>query len=46
MDAGYQKTISGLLGKRGQMLADMAELREQIAVLSAPRPARARHGSP
>jgi hypothetical protein len=34
MDTGYQNTISGLLRKRGEMLASMADLREQIAVLS------------
>jgi hypothetical protein len=34
MDAGYQNTVSGLLHKRGEMLASMADLREQIAVLS------------
>jgi hypothetical protein len=34
MDAGYQNTVSGLLRKRGEMLASMADLREQIAVLS------------
>jgi hypothetical protein len=27
MDAGYQNTISGLLRKWGEMLANMAELR-------------------
>jgi hypothetical protein len=46
MDTGDQNTISGLLRKRGQMLANMAELREQIAGLSALRRAQARHGSP
>ncbi len=40
MDASYQNTISGLLRKRGEMLASMADLREQITLLSAPRPAR------
>jgi hypothetical protein len=34
MDAGYQNTVSGLLRKRGEMLASMADLREQIAVAS------------
>ncbi|NGO50401.1 hypothetical protein [Allomesorhizobium camelthorni] len=43
MDAGYQNTISGLLRKRGEMLANMADLREQIAVASHDQEA---HGSP
>lgn len=30
----YQNTISGLVRKRGEMLMQMADLREQIAVLS------------
>ncbi|MGQ2905865.1 MAG: hypothetical protein ACT6RL_18875 [Neoaquamicrobium sediminum] len=30
----YEHAISGLLRKRGEMLANMADLREQIAVLS------------
>jgi hypothetical protein len=34
MDTGYQNTLSGLLRKRGEMLASKADLREQIAVLS------------
>jgi hypothetical protein len=34
MDSGYRNTISGLLHKRGEMLANMADLREQIAVAS------------
>jgi hypothetical protein len=34
MDTGYQNTLSGLLRKRGEMLASMADLREQIAVPS------------
>ena len=33
METGYQDTILGLLRKRGEMLASMADLREQIAVL-------------
>ena len=33
MSDGYH-AISGLLKKRGEMLANMADLREQIAVLS------------
>jgi hypothetical protein len=33
METGYQDTISGLLRKRGELLASMADLREQIAVL-------------
>jgi hypothetical protein len=39
MDIGCKNTISGLPRKRGEMLANMADLREQIAVLSAPPPA-------
>ncbi|XIK08054.1 hypothetical protein ACG873_13215 [Mesorhizobium sp. AaZ16] len=35
MDASYQNTISGLLRKRGEMLARMADLHEQIRLLSA-----------
>jgi hypothetical protein len=35
---GYTNTISGLRRKRGEMLANMADLRVLIAVLSAPRP--------
>lgn len=34
LDTGYQNTISGLLRKRGEMLANFADLREHIAVLS------------
>jgi hypothetical protein len=34
MDTGYQNTVSGLLRKRGEMLVSIADLREQIAVLS------------
>lgn len=33
-DEGYTNTISGLLRKRGEMLLNLADLREQIAVLS------------
>lgn len=33
-DNDYQHTISGLLRKRGEMLLQLADLREQIAVLS------------
>ena len=31
MSDGYQRTISGLLKKRGEMLANMAGLREQLS---------------
>jgi hypothetical protein len=34
MDTGYQNTISGLLRRRGEMLANLADLRELIAVAS------------
>lgn len=33
-DEAYQHTIAGLLRKRGEMLANLSDLREQIAVLS------------
>lgn len=34
MSEGYANAISGLLRKRAEMLAQMADIREQIAVLS------------
>lgn len=34
MTEGYANTIAGLLRKRGEMLANLADLREQLAVLS------------
>ncbi|HTV70182.1 MAG TPA: hypothetical protein VMF90_16770 [Rhizobiaceae bacterium] len=34
MTEGYANTIAGLLRKRGEMLANLGDLREQIAVLS------------
>ncbi|MBX3578578.1 MAG: hypothetical protein KF723_15340 [Rhizobiaceae bacterium] len=34
MTEGYDHTITGLLRKRGEMLANLADLREQVAVLS------------
>ena len=34
MDETYEHTIAGLLRKRGEMLANMVDLREQMAVLS------------
>jgi hypothetical protein len=34
MTEGYANAISGLLRKRGEMLANLADLREQLAVLS------------
>ncbi|WP_133170148.1 hypothetical protein [Kumtagia ephedrae] len=33
-DETYEHTIAGLLRKRGEMLASLADLREQLAVLS------------
>lgn len=33
-DETYQHTIAGLLRKRGEMLANLSDLREQLAVLS------------